>query len=131
MANGVALCDYTGSSGKYTPKNTFNLFFDYVHPLSGDLELFSNLNINFVDEQNIHDNLDPNFNIDSVTKINLRVGLQTDKWSVAFIGKNLTDERILTYAANAPISASLFGTNTFYAFLDRPRQLAVEAAYRF
>lgn len=131
IVNGVALCDYTGSSGKYTPKNTFNLFFDYVRPLSGDLEFFSNLNINFAGEQNVHDNLDPNFNIDSVTKVNLRLGIQTDTWSVAFIGKNLSDERVITYSANAPLSGSLFGTNTFYAFLERPRQLAVEAAYRF
>jgi iron complex outermembrane recepter protein len=131
VINGVPLCDYTGFSGKYTPENNVSLSLDYTRQLSSEMELFSNLNFNFVGSQNVHDNLDPNFNIDSYTKINLRLGVQTDSWSLALIGKNLTDEKVLTYAGNAPLSDSNFLTNTFYGFVDRPRQIALEAGFRF
>jgi len=45
------------------------------------------------------------------------------------LGINQGDEDVLTYAGNAPISASLFGTNTFYGFVDRPSQVALEIGY--
>ena len=68
--------------------------------------------------------------IDSRTNVNLRFGAQNENWRVSIIGKNLSNEDVLTYAGNAPISANLFGTNTFYGFINRPRQIALEVAYR-
>ncbi|MDC0598701.1 TonB-dependent receptor [Gammaproteobacteria bacterium] len=131
VVNGVALCDYSGSTGQYTPENNLNLSFDYFRDLGNGIDFISNLSLNYIDDQNVHDTLDPNFTIDSVTKINLRVGLQTETWKVALIGKNLSDEDVLTYVGNVPLSAATFGTNTFYGFVDRPMQVALEAGYRF
>lgn len=131
VVNGVPLCIYTGSSGKYTPENSLSLSFDYFQGLGNGLEFIASLSLNYVGSQNVHDNLDPNFNRDSYTKVNLKLGLQNDNWSVALIGKNLSDEDILTYAGNMPVSATTFGTNSFYGFVARPRQVALEAGYRF
>lgn len=130
VVNGIPLCNFTGLSGQYTPENNVSLFFDYSYNLSSDIELFANLNLNYTSSQNIHDNLDPQYVIDSRTNVNLRIGAQNDNWRVSIIGKNLSNEDILTYAGNAPTSASLFGTNTFYGFVGRPRQIALEVAYR-
>jgi iron complex outermembrane recepter protein len=116
-------------SGQYTPENNLSLFFDYTYMLNSDIELFANLNLNYTGSQNIHDNLDPQYVIDSRTNVNLRFGAQNDNWRVSIIGKNLSNEDVLTYAGNAPISNSLFGTNTFYGFVGRPRQIALEIAY--
>ncbi len=131
VVNGIPLCSYTGSSGIYTPENNYSLSFDYYRGLTNNIEFVSSLSFNFTGEQNVHDNLDPGFKIDSFTKVNLKIGLETENWSVAMIGKNITDEEVLSYAGNVPISASTFGTNSFYGFVTRPRQVALEANYRF
>ena len=131
VVNGVPLCDYTGMSGRYTPENTLSVSFDYNRPLNNGLDVVANLGFNYVDDQNVHENLDPAFRIDSYTKVNARLGLMADNWSVMLIGKNLTDEEVLTYVGNVPLSGSTFGTNTYYGFVDRPRQVAVEVGYRF
>jgi outer membrane receptor protein involved in Fe transport len=107
-----------------------NLALDYRHTLDNQLMLASSLMFNYRDEQNVHDNLDPRLLIDASLRINVRLGLEGDNWQVAFVGKNLTEEKVLTYSGNVPISANTFGTNTFYGFVDRGRQLAVEAGYR-
>ena len=128
---GTPLCDFSGARGQYTPEHSLSLALDYNRPLNNRLDLFGNLSMNYVGKQNVHDNLDPNFLINSTTRVNLKVGIATEQWSLAFIGRNLTDESVITYASNLPISATSFGTNTFAAFMDRPRQLAVEAGYHF
>lgn len=128
---GAPLCSFTGMSGQYTPEHNLSLAFDYVRPVNSSMDFVAGFTMNYTGEQNIHDNLDPSYNIDSVTRLNLKLALETDQWSLAFIGRNLSDEKVMTYAGNAPVSASTFGTNTFYAFIDRPRQLAVELGYRF
>ena len=130
VVNGIPLCNFTGLSGQYTPENNASLFFDYSYNINSDVELFANLNLNYTGSQNIHDNLDPQYVIDGRTNVNLRFGAQNENWRVSVIGKNLSNEDVLTYAGNAPISASLFGTNTFYGFVGRPRQIALEVAYR-
>ena len=131
VVNGIPLCDYTGQDGRYTPEHNFSVSFDYVQPLNNGMDVVANLNFNYVDDQNVHENLDPAFRIDSYTKINARLGLLADNWSVMLIGKNLGDEEVLTYVGNTPLAGSTFGTNTYYGFVDRPRQVAVELGYRF
>ncbi len=131
VVNGVALCNYTGMRGQYTPKHSMSLSFDHVYALSNGLILASSLMYNFRGEQNVHDNLDPKMLVDATSRINLRVGLESDRWQVAFVGKNLSDEEMLTYAGNVPLSGSTFGTNSYYGFVDRGRQLALEAGYKF
>jgi len=131
VVNGIPLCNFTGLRGQYTPSSNLSLFFDYTRSLGNNLDFFSNLNLNYSGSQNIHDNLDPQYKIDSQTRVNLRLGVRNDNWHFAFVGKNLTDEDVLTYAGNVPISASVFGTNTFYAFVDRPRQYALEIGFHY
>jgi iron complex outermembrane recepter protein len=129
VANGVPLCDYSGKSSSFAPKIMANLSLDYSHPLNDLLELRSTLDLQYVDNHNVHPNQDPLFDIDSFTTINLRVGLDGDSWSVALLGKNLTDEKILSNANNLPLSNTSFGTNSFYAFAKAPRTIAAEVRY--
>lgn len=131
LVNGVRLCDYSGKRGQYTPEHSASLAFDYVRPFNNGLTFISSLMVNYRSEQNVHDNLDPLLKIGDVTRLNLRLGIENENWQVGFIGKNLTEEKVITYAGNVPLSSSTFGTNTFYGFIDRGRQLAVEAGYKF
>ena len=69
--------------------------------------------------------------IDAYTLMSLRVQLGGENWHAAILGKNLLDEAVTTYSANAPLSSSSFGTNTFYSFMGRPRTVALEASFKF
>ncbi len=121
------LCDYTGKSAQYTPKKTMNLSVDYVYPLSDTIELQSTVDAQYLSEQNVDPNLDPRNDIDAYTTVNARLALNADAWSVALVGKNLTDEEIVTYAGKAPLAPA----GTEYGFIKRPRTVAIEGKYRF
>ncbi|GLS26124.1 TonB-dependent receptor [Marinibactrum halimedae] len=124
-------CDYTGRSGTFAPKKTFNLGAEYIRPITSDINFRSLFDAQYVDNHDVHENQDPKYDIDPYTTVNLRVGIESESWAVALVGKNLTDESVLTYVSNAPLSDSVFGTNTYYGFLRRPRSVAVEGTYRF
>lgn len=131
VVNGAALCDYTGKSGQYTPELTGNLSFSHVMDLPADLELQSNFDVSYKDEQNTHVNLDPQWVVDSITTMNLRIGVYASSWDVALLVQNLSDEQQFSYVGNTPLSGSSFGTNTFYSFITRPRTTYLQATYHF
>lgn len=130
---GVKLCDFTGKSGQYTPKFTTTIGFDYFKAISFlGFEYFrANLGLYHASEQNVHPNLDPLYDIDAYIKVDARIALEAENWSIALFGRNLTDEKVLTYAGNAPLSGSSFGTNTFYGFVDRPATIGLQVQYDF
>lgn len=124
-------CDYTGKRGVYTPEYTLNLSFDYYKPITDTVSFVGFIDFQNVDSQNVHVNLDPKGEIDAYTTVNARVGLEGTNWAVAVLGKNLTDEKIVSYSANAPLSDTNFQTNTYYSFVRRPMTVALEGTYRF
>lgn len=127
----IDTCDYTGKRGVYTPDYTINLSFDYRRNLFNDIDLVSFLDFQQIDSQQVHVNLDPTGEIDGYMMINARLGIETEHWSLALLGKNLTDEHVASYSGNAPLSDSTFMTNTHYSFIRKPRTIAVEASYKF
>lgn len=128
---GNQLCDYTGKSGQYTPELTASFSAHYVRPLTDVLNLSMALDLNYTDEQNVHGSLDPQYEIDSYTLVNLRVAIEAENWEFAVLGRNLSDEEVLTYVDNVPLTVGTFATNTFYGFTLPPRTLSLQAAYRF
>lgn len=129
---GNQLCDFTGQDGQYTPEITGSVALRYEQPIGGNgMYLKASAAYNYTDAQNVHPNLDPLYNIDAYGLVDLSIGLETDKWSVAVLGKNVADEEYLTYVGNAPLSGSSFGTNTFYGFVAPPQTVTVRGEYRF
>ncbi len=129
--DGIAECDYSGQSGVYTPDYTFNLGFDYRRNLTSNLEFAAIADAQFVDGHQVHVNLDPQGEIDAYTMLSLRLQIGGEHWHAALLGKNLLDEEVITYSANAPLSENTFKTNTYYSFVNRPRTVALEAAFKF
>jgi len=128
---GSPLCSYTGQSGQYTPEYTGNLLLDYVRQM-GALSFRASLNLSYWDEQNIHQNLDPEYVIDSYTRTDLRLALESEHWLLAVYGRNIGDEEIITYAGNVPLSgSSLIGADTIYAFIAPPETWTFKVEYRF
>lgn len=125
------LCDYTGKRGVYTPDYTLNASLNYRRPLFNGIDLKGFIDWQHVDGHNVHVNLDPRGEIDAYNVINARIGFDAERWSVALLGRNLLDEYIVAYSANAPLSANAFGTNTYYSLIRRPRTLAIEGKIKF
>lgn len=126
----TGLCDYTGLSGQYTPEITGNLNLMYARQISSELTLKINVNYNYTDEQNVHQNLDPEWVIDSIGRVDLNIAIEAEEWGIELLGANVTDEEIITYAGNSPLSGT-FGADTVYGFIGAPATWSLRGYYRF
>src|SRR5690625_1098305 len=101
----------------------------------GRLGLNSTLDVIYSDDYYTSPTLDPRMRQSNYIKINARVALvgAHDRWELALIGKNLTDEAIVTHANGLPV-ATVLTQNTgtgYYAFYERPRSVALQGTLRF
>ncbi|WP_232522430.1 TonB-dependent receptor [Marinimicrobium alkaliphilum] len=129
------LCDASGSTREFTPELQGNLGLNHRYSLGNGLLLNSTFDVIFSDSYLTSPTLDPRTEQDAYMKLNARVALSgnQDQWEVALVGKNLTDESIISHSNGMPISTVLTqGTGTaYYAFYERPRSIALQGTYRF
>jgi len=125
-------CDYTGRTNQYVADYSGAIGINYEKEL-GSLLFRSTLDVLFTDSYEPSQNLDSRVRQDAYTKLNMRVAIGDEAgiWEVALLGRNLTDETIVTYANDTPLAFSQFGSPSYYGFLDRPRTFAVQASMRF
>jgi outer membrane receptor protein involved in Fe transport len=127
------LCDYTGQTNQYVADWSGNLGVTYEHPLTESLVFRSTLDTQFTTAYNPSQNLDPRVEQDAYAIWNLRLGLGSadGKWEVALLGRNLTDEAVVSYANDTPLAFSQTGAPTWYGFVERSRSVALQASFRF
>ena len=140
-ADNPGLCDVSGETREYTPELQGTLTADYVMPLGDGLELKATVDLIYSDDYFASNTLDPNLTQDSFTKINARLAVSSTEgtWDVALVGKNLTDEEVISFGGQVPLSTTLtagaFGPagagTAYYAFYDRPMSIALQGTYRF
>jgi len=113
----------------FAPQWSATLNARHAMPLSENLLLVSSVDINYEDEFYSALDLDPNTRHDDATIINARIALTSVErdWSVAVIGKNLTNEKTTIWNQDVPFTNS----NSYFALPSRPRSIAVQARYRF
>ena len=113
----------------FAPDWSATLTARYVMPLSENLVLVNSLDINYEDSFYSALDLDPNTKHDATTIFNARIALaNVDRtWTVALIGKNLTDEESNIWNNDVPTTNS----NSYYGLPSRPRSIAIQARYRF
>jgi len=128
-------CDYSGKRNALTPKWSGNLNVDYWTPVGSDLKLSFNVNADFSSSYIAAANLDPRTYQGSYAKLGARIALgQIDnRWEVALIGRNLTDQRILQTGSAMPLATTITGGagNAYNGIVDRPRTIAVQVTGRF
>ena len=75
--------------------------------------------------------VDKNTRQDSYSKVNARLALASadEKWELAAIGKNLTDEKVIVNSFDSAINSNF--PLTYVQFITQPRQLALQATYRW
>jgi iron complex outermembrane receptor protein len=129
------LCNLSGERAIYTPELTGNLRLQYQQDVGDWAYLTYGVSMEYSDEYNAGVTLDPNTVQDSYTRWGLRVSLSDyyDKWKVALIANNITDERVMTLSNSLPFSTTLTGGTgvAYYGIYDRPRNIALELTYNF
>ena len=50
---------------------------------------------------------------------------------LALVGRNLSEETVVSYAGDAPLANRLFRARSYYGFVDQPRTIAIEARLNF
>lgn len=130
---GTPFCDYEGMTNQYVADYSGNLAFDFRQPLSGNLEFRAVTDLVFTDDYNSSQNLDPSQEQDGYVKVNMRLALANLKqgWEVALVGKNLTDEEVVSYSNDTPLANSSFGSIGHYSFIERPRSVALQVTLRW
>ena len=128
-------CSYTGKRNTITPKWSGNLNGDFSHEIGGSIKLGINLNADFSTSYLAAANLDPRTRQDGYIKMGARLSLGhvDDTWTVALVGRNLTNERIKQTAGNLPLSTTFTGNTgvAYNAVYDRPRNIALSFDMKF
>ncbi|NIB40070.1 TonB-dependent receptor [Pseudomaricurvus alkylphenolicus] len=129
------LCDVTGKRREFTPEYQASLSADYVRPLGDTLELRGTVDFVYSDSYLASPALDPNLEQDSFTKVNARIsiGAADGQWDLALVGKNLTDEEVVSFGNIAPLATTFTGGAgaVYYGFYDRSSSVALQGTLRF
>ena len=132
-ANGF--CDYSGKRNALSPKWSGNLNVDYTTPVTSDMKVAFNVNADFSSSYIAAANLDPRTHQDGYVKLGARLALAQvdDRWEVALIGRNLTNQRILQTGSSMPLATTITRNagNAYNGIVDRPRTIAVQLTGRF
>ena len=107
-----------------------NLNGDFNHEIGRNLKLGINLNADFSSSYIAAANLDPRTKQDGYVKMGARLSLGhvDDNWTIALIGRNLTNERIMQTAGALPLATTITGGTgiAYNAIYDRPRNIALQ-----
>ena len=129
------LCDVSGERKEYTPELQANLGAAWVGDIAAGLVLATSLDLVYMDDYLYAANLDPRSKQDATTQVSARIALRDSEgvWEVALLGRNLTDERVINFGGNTPLGGTLTGQmgNSYYAFVNRPLNVALQARYSF
>lgn len=133
IQTGQSSCSYDGLTNQYVADFSGVVTLDYETDIGDSLVFNTTLDAVFTTEFNPSQNLDPLIEQDGYTKLNLRIGVADydGTWEVALITKNLTDEDIITYANDTPLSSNLAQSVGHYAFVEPGTTYALQATYNF
>lgn len=132
ITTGQQLCDRTGLSANNTPEWSGNFIADYTTPLGASSMYFrATLEAFYSGEYFTETTREVGTKQDSYTKFNLRLALEGEQWSLALLGKNLTDETVIDFSSEVPLSGANLAAPAYYGYLQPPRTIAVQFDYNF
>jgi outer membrane receptor protein involved in Fe transport len=126
-------CNYAGFTNQLAPEFTGVLTGDYSFPIGDRLLVKMTADLLYSAEYLTSLTLDPFTEQDAYMKVNARLALADadNRWELALVGRNLTDEATVSYSGDTPLALRLFRARSYYGFVDPPRGIALEAVVRF
>lgn len=121
--------DATGGRLAFAPKFSGNLNVAYTRDISGSLKFGISSNVSYSSSYFNSAEADPIYMFQKrYAKIDARISLGhiDDKWEIALLGKNLTDQLTSFNSNNQPLVPG-----NGFAVPDRPRSFAVQARFGF
>lgn len=117
-----------GQQRPFAPEWSGNASIRYEHPIGGQYELSVLGAAYFSSDYFLNPVSDPYLSQEAYAKFDARIGFgPTDgAWEIALLGKNLSDERTVSYAVNLPGSPG-----SYYRLPDPPRSWGVQLSARF
>lgn len=134
--NPRATCPTSNNLGgeplQFAPDWSANLGFDYWVGIGNALELKLSAYANYQDDTVIANDLDPYLIRDDYWNIDARVqlGAADGTWSLAVVGKNLTDEKVFNWGNDVPLGSVGFD-DTYFRHISPPRTYQLQARYSF
>lgn len=130
---------YSGRTPPKAPKFAGRIGAAYETPVGESLKLQLSADVSHTSKYNFTDTLRPDAFQSAYTKLDAAVRLSgpEDRWRVSLIGKNLTNELVVTSANDIPFTGGT-GTGTatgvrsdMSAFVENPREIILELSTRF
>ena len=130
--------DYSGRTPPKAPETAGRLGATYAFPVAG-YEASLSGDVSYTGKYYFTDTLRPDAIQDAYTKLDLAARLSSpdDRWTLSLIGRNLTEEFVVTSANDIPFTGGA-GTGTatgvvadMSAFVENPREVYLELAVRF
>jgi iron complex outermembrane receptor protein len=109
-----------------TPKFTASGYAQYTHAVNSSMDAVMRVQVNHVGDSQTYFSARSSFyqSLDAYTQVDLRAGLQAERWNATVFVKNLTDKRAEVdklYQTDSPLSV----------FTTRPRTIGLSVDYRF
>ncbi len=142
--NGMGDCSVAGNQFPMGSKHQASAYLDFSQPLSDGMNFFANFNVSY--ESKRYTQLHQLSYAGAATLVGARLGLEGEDWTVALLGRNLTNEDSAILATRwlqspfftfsslnvAPRGRADRGTpRAFFALPRRERQIGLELSYRF
>ncbi len=124
-------CNYKGKTNEFVADFVGTFAADYRRPIGANLELRLGLDVYYTTETFVAPTLDPKQKQDAYVKVGGRAAIGTDRWELALIGKNLTDEEIYPYGNDTPLAGRTFGVFSAWRFAEPARSVAIQGTVRF
>lgn len=126
-------CDYSGFTNQYVADWSGNVGIIYDTTVFDDYILSANADIVGTADYNPSPTLDERVDQDGYFKVNAGVALLSvdERWRIALLGKNLTDEHTISYATETPLAYKETQAPTWAGMVDAPRSFSLQLSYKW
>ncbi len=131
ILTGQSLCDRTGLSANNTPEWSGNLIADYYRPVGANMYFRATADALYSGAYFTESTREVGTRQDAYTKLNLRLALEGERWTFSILGKNLTDEDVIEFSSEVPLSGSDLMAPAYYGYLHPPRTISAQLDFRF
>jgi len=120
--------DLSGQALQFSPQWNAQLGLDYHTSIDYGLQLLAGINLHYSADQEVSLDQNPLLAQPAYTKVNARleVAHQHQRWSLALLGKNLTNERTTSFGTKVVLLSS-----TYAQQISAPRSVELQLSYRF